>query len=149
VGVLLEGVHRDLVAEELAGALVESEVQLDGEGGDGRGRGAEETLEGGFVADAEAVVKVFVLGMRGGGEGGIGTAEARQGAVPNSDRAGILTPVTPDLIRGPPVFGRRRWRGKGGSRIQSGMTNERRVLRPGASARLSAAQDERKQRGAD
>jgi hypothetical protein len=117
VGVLLERLHGGGVAEEFEGALIEGEVELSGEGGKVRGGGAEEALEGAFVADSEAVVEVLVLGMGRGGEGGFGFSEPGEGAVPNSDQPIF---VIPGLTQNPSTLGR--WPEEGGCRIKSGMT---------------------------
>jgi hypothetical protein len=120
-GVSFEGAHggdpssgcdaaaQDRVGGEFDGGFVEGEVEpfdfaqdrLEGEGGDGRRGGEEEALEGGLMTVAEAVVEGFVLGVRGGGEGGFGLLVPRQCTVPISDHEGPGRFVTLNLFQGP------------------------------------------------
>lgn len=76
-GVALQRFYRGEVADELDGAIVEGEIELERESGKVRRGGAEEALQGRFVAGAEAVVEGVVLGVDGGLEGSIGFPEPR------------------------------------------------------------------------
>jgi hypothetical protein len=114
----LEGAHGGGIAGEFPGALVEGEVELQGESGDVGGGGAKEAAEGSVVAGAEAVVEGFVGRVGGGGEGGFGGAVAGEGAVPPF----FVIPAK----AGTQGHGRISWSRTGvpGSRIKSGMTGE-------------------------
>ena len=67
----------------------DDDVELGGEGGEiGGGEGEEGAQRVGCGVE-EGVVAVLV-GLAGGGvDGGLGCAEAGEGAVPNSDREGL------------------------------------------------------------
>ena len=93
-----EGGEAGIAAGELPDFLVDGEGELGGEARGAGRRSAEQAPER-MVEAAEHAVEDVIVSALGGRKRGLGVAEAGEGAVPFSDRAGWG--VTPDLIRGP------------------------------------------------
>ena len=98
MGVPAEDLEAVFAAGELPSLLEDDDVQLGGDRREIGGGEGEEGVEGCGVGVEEGVVGVLVRLAPGGVENGVRLVEAGEGAVPNSDRAGL---VIPDLIRDP------------------------------------------------